>query len=340
MSGGYLEMKRAVSSIRVGARHRKDLGDIDALAESIDQHGLLQTITIAPDGLLVCGRRRLEAIRRLHWRTVNPWVRQGLSDRLGQLLSENDDNLLHKALTPLEAAGLYRELKEVLAEDAARRQEATRFKAPGPEAAGGVDGGGNFPAPSTPAGETRQQAAAMIPGAASYRTLDKIEFVQQAALREDLPAEAHAQIADALARIEAGAPVHPIFEEVRAVAGDPCRSKDAELDALAQEAIARVTAKPSRRKQPPVAAVAGMTVWTTRSFLVIWGELTGWWTHYDPAQLARELSDEQIEQFLAIADGTTQFAADLAQARDRAHDSGDGGSANAGEGGVRHLRAL
>ncbi|MGO2311923.1 ParB N-terminal domain-containing protein [Brachybacterium tyrofermentans] len=337
MTGGYIEMKRSVSSIRVGNRHRQDLGDIDALAESIDQHGLLQTITIAPDGLLVCGRRRLEAIRRLHWRTVNPWVRQGLSDRLGQLLSENDDNLLHKPLTPLEAASLYRELKEVLAEDAARRQEATRFHGPGEQAAGGVDGGGKFPAPSTPAGETRQQAAAMIPGAASYRTLDKIEFIQRAALREDLPAEAHAQIADALTRIEAGAPVHPVFEEIRALVGDPGRSKDAELDLLAQEAIARAKAAPSRRAQAPARA-GGMTVWTARSFLVIWGELQDWWTHYEPAQLATELTDEQIEQFLTIAAGTAQFAADLTQARDRAHTGSDADAGDAG--GVRHLRAL
>ena len=49
------------------------------------------------------------------------WVRSGLSDRLGQLLAEQNDNMLHKPYTQLEAAGLYRELKQVMAEDAARR---------------------------------------------------------------------------------------------------------------------------------------------------------------------------------------------------------------------------
>ena len=35
MSGGHIELERAVSSIIIGNRHRTDLGDIDALAASI-----------------------------------------------------------------------------------------------------------------------------------------------------------------------------------------------------------------------------------------------------------------------------------------------------------------
>ena len=38
-----------------------------------------------------------------------------------------DDNALHKPLTSLEAAALYRDLKKVSAEDAARRQKASQF---------------------------------------------------------------------------------------------------------------------------------------------------------------------------------------------------------------------
>lgn len=332
-----IELERAVSSIRVGNRHRTDLGDIEALAASIARDGLLQPPTITPDGVLVCGRRRLAAIQQLDWRVVNVWVRQGISDRLGHLLAEQDDNLLHKDLTPLEAASLYRELKELLAEDAARRQEASRFSTDHqPE--GGEDGGGKFPAPSlTPAGEARQQAAAMIPGAASYRTLDKIEAIQQAADRDDLPDDTRAQVADALARIEAGAPVHPIFEEVRALIAVPARDRDAELDRLAQEAVARAKNRPGRTKKAATPAPAGLTVWTARSFVVIWGELIDWWTHYDPAVLAGELTEEQIEMFLTIADGTARFAAALAAARDRSTPNDD---EDDDEGGVRHLRAL
>ena len=89
---GGIELERTVESIRVGRRHRCDLGDLDALAASIDRDGLLQPPTITPDGVLVCGARRLAAIKLLGWRTVNVWVRSGISDRLGHLLAEQDDN--------------------------------------------------------------------------------------------------------------------------------------------------------------------------------------------------------------------------------------------------------
>ncbi len=124
-----IQLDRSVDSLIVGKRHRTDLGDIETLAASIDRDGLLQPLTITIDGVLVCGARRLAAIKMLGWRTVSVWVRGGLSDRLGKLLAEQDDNMLHKPYNQLEAAGLYREIKQVMAEDAARRKSATRFSA-------------------------------------------------------------------------------------------------------------------------------------------------------------------------------------------------------------------
>ncbi|KAB1897887.1 ParB N-terminal domain-containing protein, partial [Micrococcus luteus] len=65
---GSIELERTVASIQVGHRHRTELGDIDELAVSIDRDGLLQPITITPEGVLVCGARRLTAIRQLGWK--------------------------------------------------------------------------------------------------------------------------------------------------------------------------------------------------------------------------------------------------------------------------------
>ena len=135
---GHIELERTVASIGVGHRHRTAFGDIDELAASIDRDGLLQPITITPEGVLVCGARRLAAIKKLGWRTVNVWVRSGISDRLGHLLAEQDDNVLHKPLTQTEAAALYRELKTLMAEDAARRDAATRFSSDNQPGSDGV----------------------------------------------------------------------------------------------------------------------------------------------------------------------------------------------------------
>ena len=49
-----------ISSIKVGVRHRKDLGDITSLKASIADIGLLHPIVVRPDMELIAGERRLE----------------------------------------------------------------------------------------------------------------------------------------------------------------------------------------------------------------------------------------------------------------------------------------
>jgi len=61
---------QAINSIKIGKRFRKDLGDIDALARSINEVGLLHPIVITPDGELLAGQRRLEACKKLGWEEV------------------------------------------------------------------------------------------------------------------------------------------------------------------------------------------------------------------------------------------------------------------------------
>lgn len=56
---------RPIADIRVGERHRRDLGDIDALAQSIAAIGLLHPITIDTNNNLLAGARRLAACKQL-----------------------------------------------------------------------------------------------------------------------------------------------------------------------------------------------------------------------------------------------------------------------------------
>jgi hypothetical protein len=57
--------------IHIGERHRKDMGDLDALASSIAREGLLQPIGITEENELVFGERRLMAVRDLlEWPTI------------------------------------------------------------------------------------------------------------------------------------------------------------------------------------------------------------------------------------------------------------------------------
>lgn len=52
-----------IADITVGDRHRKDMGDLTALADSIRQEGLLQPIGVTEELQLVFGERRLRATR-------------------------------------------------------------------------------------------------------------------------------------------------------------------------------------------------------------------------------------------------------------------------------------
>lgn len=311
---GHIELERAVGSIAVGRRHRTDLGDLDALAASIERNGLLQPPTITPNGTLVCGARRLAAIKQLGWRRVSVWVRSGISDRLGHLLAEQDDNQLHKPLTPIEAAGLYREIKELMTEDAARRKAGTQFQdghEPGKH--GPADSAGP-PAPGQ-LGDARAQAARMVTGSSSYTRLEQIGFLQRLADDPATPAEMRAQARDGLAQIEAGAPVNPIFQRLQDAHADAGTGTDRRLHELADEALARVHAakrgKAPKRSAPSRHRVDGDDAparFSVRAFVLTWGDLEAWWTHYDVDELAAELTDEQIEAFFAAVAGTVEFA--------------------------------
>jgi len=59
-----------VHLIQVSGRVRRDLGDIDTLARSIAEVGLLHPIVVDKKNRLLAGARRLEAVRRLKWKEV------------------------------------------------------------------------------------------------------------------------------------------------------------------------------------------------------------------------------------------------------------------------------
>lgn len=331
---GYIELERAIDSITVGRRHRTDLGDLDAMVASIQREGLLQPITITPDGVLVCGSRRLAALRQLGVKTVNVWVRSGITDRLGQLLAEQDDNALHKPLTQTEAATLYRELKTVLAEDAARRQEASRFTTE----IRGMDGGANLAPPNGPAGKARAQAAQLVTGRNSYTTLERVNRLQDLAADPGQPDGVRAAAAAELERIDTGGGVISAFQRVGAeqslseleriatdatvpaadrdsarveaarLRGEESATRAGELERLAAEALARV--RVAGKVKPRTRAVPAAVGWerrTLRAFVLTWDDLADWWEHYDPAEVGRTLTDEQWDRFCATVAGTVAF---------------------------------
>ena len=334
----HVELDWAVDAITVGARHRQNLGDLDALGASIQAHGLLQPVTITPDGVLICGARRLAAIKQLGWRTVNVWVKADLSDRLTCLMAEREDQSTHKPYTVSEMAGLYEELKTVIAADAARRQQATRFGAtPGPQ--NDSDGGGNFPPPALGAGKTREQAAAMV-GGASHKTLDKVVAIRQIAADTTRPDTIRQQATQALQQIEEGAPVDPLYTRLRSaarlddlgqIAADPSETDEArqaarsgiillrkledtpmaaaDLDKTARAALNRVKAarQQTTPAAPPVPPLVKPVVRTVKWFTWTWHELHDWTDQVDPLLVAAQVTETQWQQFCQTITASVKF---------------------------------
>jgi ParB family transcriptional regulator, chromosome partitioning protein len=326
--------ERTLDAITVGVRHRKDLGDIDELAHSINEIGMLQPITITPDGILVCGHRRLEAVRRLGWRTIKVWIRSGISNRLTELLAQQDENSLHKPLSPTEQADLYTELKALYAEEAQRRQEASRFGAAGADSgasSAGENGSGDSPEPSPTSRESRYQAAKMVTGSGSYQRLDHIKFLQAVAADSFQPPTVRELAAVELSAVEAGSPVEPAYRKVQAaieLAAHPS-AEDDNLDRLATEALERLKQTKARRgtkTSPGPSATHDRSEKTPRyrslrSFLLTWADLDGWTAHYDLDELARDLTGEEYARFDRVISESVAFRDRLGAMRRAAHES-------------------
>ena len=97
-----------IDSIVLGDRVRKDMGDIEALAKSIESNGLLHPIVVKPDGTLISGHRRLDAVRMLGWEDVPARV----VDVPDLLAAERDENSVRKDFTPTEAVAIGRLIEE------------------------------------------------------------------------------------------------------------------------------------------------------------------------------------------------------------------------------------
>ena len=108
------------SSIIVRDRVRRDLGDIEALARSIEKHGQIQPIVVLPDRTLIAGERRLRACELLKRDVKITFLAlDGDEELLG---AERDENTQRKPLTHDERVYVYQRMLEIEQVAAAKRR--------------------------------------------------------------------------------------------------------------------------------------------------------------------------------------------------------------------------
>lgn len=311
---GHIELERQIDSITVGVRHRRDLGDMTSLMRSIEEVGLLQPVTVTPDGVLVCGWRRLEAVRRLGERTISVWVRSGISDQLSHLLAQQDENEQRKPLSPVETARLYAEILELEKEDGRRRMAATQF------GAAGTDGEASGFVESTKPWNSRTQAAQKASSKNGWQRLEQINWIASVAADEFLSESVREFAANMLSEIDDCAPVAPAYRRVKAaveLASQPQPPTPAdEIAQLSAEALKRVEKEAHAKRLRALRNQAKRSPRhrSPRSFALMWTELEGWTDLYDVTELARELKDEEWARFERVVTETVDL-------RDRLHEA-------------------
>jgi N6-adenosine-specific RNA methylase IME4 len=134
--GELMAPTRMPGDIKVGERHRKDMGDIAALARDINERGLLQPVVVDRDGVLIAGERRLKAWQLSMFREQPiPVHVVPLADIVAGEWAENDP-ALRKDFLPSEAVAIRRVIEAKLAPAAAANKGGRGRKADNKERAG------------------------------------------------------------------------------------------------------------------------------------------------------------------------------------------------------------
>jgi N6-adenosine-specific RNA methylase IME4/ParB-like chromosome segregation protein Spo0J len=194
-------MNRAIDQIRVGQRHRKDMGDIAGLAASMAEHGLLHPIVVTPDGKLIAGARRLAAARLLGWKTIPVTV----VDLDAVVKGEWAENTHRKDFTWSEAVAIKRAVEPLEQVAAKERQRAGK----GEDGSGGR--GRKKPSGKLPKGFSGRAADKAAKAAGKKRrSLEKAEAVVKAAEADPK------RYADLVERLdEDGARVNVVHQEFK-----------------------------------------------------------------------------------------------------------------------------
>lgn len=111
-----------IDSIRIVDRHRRDLGDLDALGKSILDVGLLNPVTLTCDDRLVAGQRRMQACRLIGMDTVPVRYVDNLTDAAALLRAERDENVCRKDMSASELYAVGKALEGLERPAAAQRQ--------------------------------------------------------------------------------------------------------------------------------------------------------------------------------------------------------------------------
>ncbi|MDR2629322.1 MAG: ParB N-terminal domain-containing protein [Spirochaetaceae bacterium] len=105
-------MQVPISDIKVKKRLRKDMGDIDALADSMKRFGQICPIVLTNNNVLISGGRRLAAARTLGWRTINAVI-ANIPEGIDKLEYEIEENIQRQDFSSEEVSEAMQKLHKI-----------------------------------------------------------------------------------------------------------------------------------------------------------------------------------------------------------------------------------
>ena len=314
--------------------------DLDELCGSLERVGILNPPAITEDGVLITGNRRLAAMERLGWRVTPVWVVPDVSDKLSYVLAIRDEQTLQKALKPLEQAELYEELKALYAEDAQRRDAATRFGSPDRDArvAEARDGGADS-APPSGGGKARTQAARAVTGRDSRTMLEQINELRRIAADDTEDPYVRQEAAEALIELNTDGKVNGRYLAVkttqnlagiRRAADDPDAPDTVRTSARQELQTLAKLERPAEVAKESGLALARLTQlresdarvervgWKdadpllrekhqVRKLVDLLRREHGWWDRFDPTDFGRHADPDQWELVETYIAGAMNF---------------------------------
>lgn len=273
-----------ITSIKIGKRFRSDLGDLDALAASIKDLGLLQPIGVDPQHHLIFGHRRLLAHQHLGREAIQARVIQVHS----LLQAEHDENELRKGFTASERVAIAEAIK---AEIGNRQGQRTDLDAEKPTEIPDGELRKNF----SEVGKRTEDIAAEKAGFGNRATYRQARTVVEKAEPALVQAMDRGEIAVSTAATLAGAPA----EVQRQAVAQPKQAPK-----LAKETVSKA-AKPKPKPKPAPRPNAGRAMVAVRDAMAGLRPIEGMLSLEDARTLARNYRaalDRLVARFPVLAE--------------------------------------